>query len=588
MGWQQRAAHNPKSTDCAIHSDSGFSRVVYTQAVALVTPSMDRPRDTMRQIDAIKIYQKKSCLIIDDMNEVRGSLKRMLMTFGMSTIDTAATSKLAIDMCEQRDYDLVLCDYNLGDGQDGQQVLESLRFTKYLKNTSMFLMITAETSREMVLGALEYLPDDYLTKPITQAMLQNRLGRIIERHEDLYEIKHAIDQQDLEQAIVLCQQKLDGNGKYSGSYKRIKAELLYRLERFEEAQAIYLEAIKDKNPVWAQLGLGKTYLAKKEYTSAEKLLKSVIDADERYVEAHDLLAQVHSEQADYQKAQAAMERATTVSPKSVLRQRRLADMAKLNNDRAARIAARRQALKIGEHSCYYSAQDYFDVVSDLLEEDPEMDVDSRLKNARDAKMYLGRAEKKHPDEAGIKLQLTAARSRLAKYQNHTQEAAKLLAEAKALHDKGSDSALAELELAQAMADNGDKEGAEKLYRKVAAEHPDNDDVANRVDALSDEPLSQKGRKVAADLTRQGIDLYQKQSYDEAIKVFERAISLFPNHIGLRLNITQAALAKAKDEQTNELKILCYQHLDSIGDISKEHKQYARHQHLIKQSNALFN
>ena len=156
----------------------------------------------MRQIDAIKIYQKKSCLIIDDMNEVRGSLKRMLMTFGMSTIDTAATSKLAIDMCEHRDYDLVLCDYNLGDGQDGQQVLESLRFTKYLKNTSMFLMITAETSREMVLGALEYLPDDYLTKPITQAMLQNRLGRIIERHEDLYEIKHAIDQQEFADVSV--------------------------------------------------------------------------------------------------------------------------------------------------------------------------------------------------------------------------------------------------------------------------------------------------------------------------------------------------------------------------------------------------
>ena len=71
-------------------------------------------------------------------------------------------------MCSYKSYDIVLCDYNLGAGQDGQQLLEELRYRHKLKNTSLFVMITAESSRDMVLGALEYLPDDYLTKPITQ------------------------------------------------------------------------------------------------------------------------------------------------------------------------------------------------------------------------------------------------------------------------------------------------------------------------------------------------------------------------------------------------------------------------------------
>lgn len=37
-------------------------------------------------------------------------------------------------------------------------------------------MVTAETSKEMVMGAREYQPDAYLTKPLNRAMLEKRLG----------------------------------------------------------------------------------------------------------------------------------------------------------------------------------------------------------------------------------------------------------------------------------------------------------------------------------------------------------------------------------------------------------------------------
>lgn len=512
----------------------------------------------------------------------------MLNTLGVGHADTAATSVQAIELCEHTSYDLVLCDYNLGSGQDGQQVLEELRYRKLLKNTSLFLMITAETSRDMVLGALEYLPDDYLTKPITPAMLQTRLNRIVLRHEDLLPIKQAIDDDDYDLAIEECQARLDSGGKYTSNYLRIQAELLFRQGRFEQAQVIYEESLKSSNPVWAQLGLGKSYLAQKLYDEAEQALNAVVEHDKRFVEAHDLLAELFSAQADFKLAQKHMQDAAEVSPKSVLRQRRLANMAGQNEDKEASLKARRSALKVGEHSCYYTPQDYFDIVSELLKDDSSSSPEAQQKNAKEADMYIKRAEKKHPNDKSIKLQATAAKSRLAIYREKADQAAALLAEAKELHSGGTRDAYAELELAQAMNASGDAEGAAQLVQKVAKENPNNEDVADRADVLSDEPVSAKGRKIAADLTKKGIKLYENKDYDKSIAVFTRAIALFPNHTGLRLNIVQVTLAKVKDHgSSEELKDICQQNLADISDLDESSPQFARYQHLLKQVNKLF-
>ena len=448
-------------------------------------------------------------------------------------------------------------------------------------------MITAETSRDMVLGALEYLPDDYLTKPITPAMLQTRLNRIVIRHEDLLPIKQAIDDDDYDQAIAQCQVKIDNQGKYLSNYLRIQAELLFRQKDYDAAQRIYERSLKSSNPVWAQLGLGKSYLARQMFQEAEEKLQAVVDHDERYVEAHDLLAEVFSQQADYERSQQCMQNAAEVSPKSVLRQRRLANMAAQNKDQTASLKARRSALKVGEHSCYYSPQDYFDIVSELVQEDESDTPEMRDKKAKEANMYIKRAEKKHPHDKNIKLQATAANSRLANYQHKDDDAESYLAKAKQLQAEGATEAYAQLEVAQAMGAAGDLEGAAGLIQDVAKQNAHNEDISDRADVLSEEPVSAKGRAIAADLTKKGIKLYEGKSYKESIDVFTRAISLFPNHIGLRLNIVQVALAKIKDLGLSpEDKSTCLEHLDSISSLDETSQQFARYQHLLKQVNNL--
>src|SRR6185295_9324418 len=133
----------------------------------------------MQKIDLIKIYQRKKALVIDDFPDMRGSIRRMLVNFGIADVAMASTGDEALLICENHNFDIILCDYNLGDAKNGQQILEELRYRRLLKHTSIYMMVTAETTKSMVFGALEYQPDDYLTKPFTQTVLQKRLDRLV-------------------------------------------------------------------------------------------------------------------------------------------------------------------------------------------------------------------------------------------------------------------------------------------------------------------------------------------------------------------------------------------------------------------------
>jgi DNA-binding response OmpR family regulator len=80
-------------------------------------------------------------------------------------------------------YDVVLCDYNLGDGKNGQQVLEEARVRNLVLPSSVWLMVSAEKSVESVMGAAEHQPDAYLIKPITEGVLLTRLNRVWHRKQ---------------------------------------------------------------------------------------------------------------------------------------------------------------------------------------------------------------------------------------------------------------------------------------------------------------------------------------------------------------------------------------------------------------------
>ena len=124
----------------------------------------------------------KKILVVDDFAEMRTTLRGMLESYDANAVTMASSGEEAIQLISNNRYDVILCDYNLGDGKDGQQVLEEAKLRGKLPYASVFIMITAETTSFMVMGALEHQPDDYLAKPFTRTVLQSRIKRQLEKH----------------------------------------------------------------------------------------------------------------------------------------------------------------------------------------------------------------------------------------------------------------------------------------------------------------------------------------------------------------------------------------------------------------------
>lgn len=542
---------------------------------------------SVKQIDLIRIYSTKRCLIVDDISEVRGSLMRMLRTFGAENIETAATGEDAVEMCRAREYGIVLCDYNLGSGKDGQQILEELRHFKLLKNTSLFVMITAEQSRRMVLAALEYQPDEYIAKPITPSILRTRLDRALLKHESFLDIKKALDDEDVPEALALCQGRIERGEKYAASAVQMEAEFHYRLNDLDSAQNIYDAVLAKKSTVWAHLGLGKVHLSRGNFAAAEEQFQAVLGADENYVEAHDLRADNYEEQGDSVRAQEAMQRGVSISSKSVLRQRQLASLARKNNDQETCIKACRDTVKLSANSCYETPQDSLTLARELTKAADGNDSQEGRNFAKDAMNVLQKTEKRYSSDKSVELQSTAMRSRVLNVQKKIDDARKMLDRAKNMREdmvaNGVDiPAEAQLDYADVLMSSGDDEGA-VLLAQVANNFSDREDIVERVDALSDEPVSKKGRKKVAKLTKQGISCYEAKDFDESVAVFTNAVNTFPKHTGLNLNLVQAALAKSKRDGCDEkLGKVCREALVAVGELDEDHPQAERYQFLLKQ------
>src|SRR3954465_15561645 len=87
-------------------------------------------------------WASKNYLVVDDFIGIRQLLRESLRNLGAKNIDQASSGGEAIAALARIRYDVVLCDYNLGEGKNGQQVLEEVRLRNLLMPSSVWLMVS--------------------------------------------------------------------------------------------------------------------------------------------------------------------------------------------------------------------------------------------------------------------------------------------------------------------------------------------------------------------------------------------------------------------------------------------------------------
>jgi tetratricopeptide (TPR) repeat protein len=503
----------------------------------------------------------------------------MLSSFGAQKIDTSSTSEDAITKCTYDSYDVILCDFNLGQGKNGQQILEELRIKKRLKHIHTFIMITAETAKDVVLGTREYQPDGYIAKPITRTVLEQRLGHILTQQKILRPINREIDLENYTKAISLCQQELEDNTKYKSWCFQTLAKLYSLLGDTSNATKIYSDVLASREIPWAKLGIAQILNQEQHYEEAKDCLIEVIQKNPNMIEAYDSLSESYLKLGQKTEAQIALQEAADLSPRMIPRQEKLGSICLNNQDIEAASNAFRHAVQYAVNSVHEKPGHYLDLgrcLSDLSEGDTS---ESGKNRANEAVRILDIASDKFSNDEDASLSAALIAARVLSGQGNHHAADEKLHQAECMIEEENISPLVGLELAKTLYSMKQPERCESLLISLSEKFADDPNITSKIQSLLDEPEDLKARKQAKELNKSGITLFEQGKLSEAIESFNAACLLTPKHAALNLNIVQVIVKQYKKSPDNKILIEAQSSLERIKHIPEQHNQFKRLKHL---------
>jgi tetratricopeptide (TPR) repeat protein len=488
-------------------------------------------------------WADKNYLIVDDFVGIRQLLRESLRNLGARNIDQASSGGEAMNLLSRIRYDVVLCDYNLGEGKNGQQVLEEVRQRNLLNPSSVWLMVSAEKSTESVMGAAEHQPDAYLIKPITEGVLLTRLNRVWHKKQVFRPIDQACADKDYLRAARLCDEEI-ARGQESDSANvhriellRMKARLMEKSGQPVKAREAYEEVLAEREYQWARAGLAKIRMANGELEQARQLFQGVIAENRYYIDAYDQLALAYQQMGQLDEACSVLERAARLSPNSVPRQRHFGQVClKLGNVGMAEKAFRK-CIAIGEYSYVKTADAYLGLAR----------VCGMKNEPKEALLLLGIVQREFPtDDVRLRAKITEGMvfHESGDYRR-ARKAGDELEEMLAVSPQRPDTATC-LEMAALLFAVGVKEAPVALLCYVVRNNHDSLLLQDEVQQIFEKArMGEEGselirisKKEAADLMNQGVLLWKTGKFEEAIAWMRNARAALPNNLRILFNAAQ--------------------------------------------------
>lgn len=314
-----------------------------------------------------------SVLVIDPNPGIRANLQNMLNQSGISRVEYAVNAGTAVKQLARRGYDVILCEYDLGggsgngsEGQDGQQLLEDLRHHKLIPPWAIFVMLTSEAAYDKVMGAAELSPTEYILKPFTAEILNQRIQRALARRAAMLPAYQQVAQGNRHAAIQTCIDAMQTQARYAADFARLRAELHGSLREHEQAEGVYRQLIAARPMGWARLGLARSLAAQGRIEEAIELLQQLVCDNPRLMAAYDLLARCFEERGEHAEAQKTLEEAVGISPHMVRRLRKLGEVALETGDVAAAEKSFKQVVSRSRYSEFRNPEDHVNLVKALV------------------------------------------------------------------------------------------------------------------------------------------------------------------------------------------------------------------------------
>lgn len=487
----------------------------------------------------INAYTSKRFLILDDLPEMRSSLRSQIGSLGCDNVTVSGTVKEALERFRDERFDVILCDYYLAGGTDGQQFLEYLRTRNLIGRGALFIMVTAEKNYESVVTAAECLPDDYLLKPFTAEILKIRLERLLEKKQRLVKVDQLQDRGDWAGVIRVCEEIIASRDRYLVDAMRIKGNALLMAGQAEKAVAFYEQTLTMRPMPWARLGLARALAQTGETARCKETLNALIEESPRLMAAYDLLGKVQMSEGKAGLALETLDRAREISPNSLARHRAIAGIAEVKGDFARVEQALAQVVQKTRNSPLRETEDIARLGNALIELGEPAKAVNLLEEAR----TNFKSDADHP--------LLAAVEAIAQQQTGQPEKA---AAALARATKGELASLppnVAMTVAKACLANGQTEAAQGIYKSLVQNNPESEALHNQISAaLDDAGAAGLAQDLVASSIREVIHLNNEAvrkakagELSEAAAMLTDAAQRLPGNMQVVANASAALLAE---------------------------------------------
>jgi len=523
-------------------------------------------------------FRQLRTLVIDDFQGMRTMLCDFVKAMGVTQVETANNGREALRMLAGSSYDVVICDFNLGSGANGQQVLEEAKLRNLVGVSSIWAIVTAEKTAEMVMGAAEIKPDDYLIKPINQVFLQARLEKLVLRKQALGAVESAMRAKDYPAAIAHCDDLLKTPVVNRQEILRIQSDLMLTIGDFAAARGVFESVLSQRQVSWAKTGLGRLLFYQQDYAGARELFLQVLSDNRMYVEAADWLARTCEAMGDSAQAQSVLEDAVKLSPNSPLRQKHLGDTAMKNGALDVAQQAFEKNIRISEFSVHKTPVAYVRLAQVLSDKGEAQEALKVLKRSK--------VDFRFNPAAGV--QTAAAESRVYQKMGMTAPAQSALATAEQLAQQlaqqlqGQLSPDLQVELAHAQLRLGQKEKACQTLSQVVKNNHENSDLTRAIESVFEqENLAEEGRALVqasrqevTEINNQGVLLAKQGAFAPGAQLLRSALDKLPGSEVLLINLCGLLIAQMnRDGYRHDLAAEVRQSLEQVRQINPGNPKY---------------
>ena len=523
-----------------------------------------------------RLYES-SILLIDDQPLALSYMKQSLESLGFSDISIAENAKMALGLCQEHTFNLVLCSFNLGKLKDGYQLYEELKTKRLIKNICGFIFISAETDTSLVHSVIELQPDDFLAKPFSLKVFGERIIKLLKRKHALAQIYDFIDVGNDSKALRYVNEMLADSSKnhLSPILLKLRGELLLRLKRTAEAIDFFKSVLNIQKFTWARVGLVEAYIQNSEFTQAKNILEVMLTKPETRLVGYHLLGKLELFLENYQQAQHYLSLASKLAPRNIERQEDLIILSKYNHDHEKHFRVNKELVKYAKHSMHDKPDIYLNLARagiDYALTLDQADIVNRL--TRQSNECLSELRKQFPDsKAQEQIDVINARIHYLK-----DERSKAIALVEQLEDQPIIRSVDDtLDKAKAFHELGMHHKANQLFAKLT-EHCgkyQSDNAPLNAYLKQEQQERDEIRHSPKELNNNAVHSYEKGKYEEALNYFTQAFRIMPKNANIALNLLQVMLDTKHPGSQSLNKAMISRCMDTINNAKLDAEQQAR-------------